>query len=58
MLNFVIGSIIIIGVVSIGWVLLNDILMPFLWEVASATMKSVFKALISKINRKDEENNM
>lgn len=60
MLEFI-GTITAIAMlVSVGWVLVNNILMPFIWEVVSTTMKSVLKALISKINNRKEEgkNNM
>ena len=56
----VIAMIAVIGMlVSVGWVLVNDILMPFLWEVVTTTLKSVLKALTSDLKRKeDEKNNM
>ncbi len=45
-------------ITAVGWILINDIVMPFLWEVASTTLKSVFKALISKIRKEEINNNM
>lgn len=58
MLEFI-GTIAIISMlVSVGWVLVNDILMPFLWEVASKTLKAVFKALTLKIRKEVKNNNM
>jgi hypothetical protein len=58
MLEFI-GTITAIGMmVSVGWVLINNILMPFLWEVATTTLKSVFKALTSKIRKEVKNNNM
>ena len=58
MLEFI-GAIAVVGMlISVGWVLINDVLMPFLWEVVTATLKSVFKSLTAKIRKEVKNNNM
>ena len=45
-------------ITAVGWVLINDIVMPFLWDVAVKTLKAVFKALTLKIRKEERKNNM
>ena len=40
------------------WVLINDILMPSLWDIGTKTLQTVFKALAAKIRKEGEKNNM
>lgn len=48
-------SIILIGLSAVLWTLVNNILMPTLWDVASKSLKSVLKALTSELKRKEDE---
>ena len=51
--------IVVLTVSGAMWVLINDILMPTLWDIGTKTLKSVLKALTLELKRKeDKKNNM